>query len=122
MSTIFIGGLIRKNYHCTVTFGQAGAQMLSRLNVDKAFMTTNSFSYEHGATTPNLDQAETKKLLISIAATVILLCDSSKLGKNSLVQFASLDEIDKLVIEAFGDQERMALEERGVDVIFRDDD
>ena len=96
--------------------------MLSRLNVDKAFMTTNSFSFENGATTPNLDQAETKKLLISIAATVILLCDSSKLGKNSLVQFASLDEIDQLVIDAIGEKDRMNLEERGVDVILEDGD
>lgn len=117
VSTIFIGGLIRKHYHCTLTFGQAGAQMLSRLNVDKAFMTTNSFSYENGATTPNLDQAETKKLLLSIAATVILLCDSSKLGKNSLVQFASLDEIDKFVIDTIGERDREELEKYGVDVI-----
>ena len=91
--------------------------MLSRLNVDKAFMTTNSFSYENGATTPNLALAETKKLLISIAATVILLCDSSKLGKNSLVQFASLDEIDKFVIDTIGERDREELEKRGVDVI-----
>ena len=91
--------------------------MLSRLNVDKAFMTTNSFSYENGATTPNLALAETKKLLISIAATVILLCDSSKLGKNSLVQFASLDEIDKFVIDTIGEKDLEELEKRGIDVI-----
>lgn len=117
VNTIFIGGIIRKNYHCTVTFGQIGNKMLSGLNVDKAFMTANSFSYKKGATTPDINQAETKKDLISITSNVILLCDSSKLGNTSFVQFATLEQIDKLVTDKIGDSDKKALEESGVDVI-----
>lgn len=117
VTTIFIGGLIRKNYHCTLTFGEAGKQMLSGLTVDKAFMTANGFSYEKGATTPDLNLAETKKLLISIATTSILLCDNSKFGNNFLVQFAPLEKLDKLVTDKIGEIEKKALEESDVDVI-----
>lgn len=117
VNIIFIGGIIRKNYHCTVTFGQIGNKMLSGLNVDKAFMTANNFSYKKGATTPDINQAETKKDLISIASNIILLCDSSKLGNTSFVQFATLEQIDKLVTDKIRDNDKKVLEESGVDVI-----
>jgi DeoR family fructose operon transcriptional repressor len=91
--------------------------MLSGLNVDKAFMTANNFSYKKGATTPDINQAETKKDLISIASNIILLCDSSKLGNTSFVQFATLEQIDKLVTDKIRDNDKKVLEESGVDVI-----
>ena len=68
--TILIGGIIRKGFHCTV--GLQGVDACSQLSVDKAFMASNSFSREKGATTPDLLQAEIKKAMLSIAGKVIL--------------------------------------------------
>jgi DeoR family fructose operon transcriptional repressor len=51
--------------------------------VDKAFMACNSFSAEKGASTPDINQAETKKLMMSIAAKVIVLFDARKMGLTS---------------------------------------
>ncbi len=95
VNIIMIGGTLRKNLHCTV--GPIAASTLSGLNVDKAFMATNGLSIEKGLTTPDINQAEIKKIMIDIASEVIVLCDSSKLGKNSFVQFAPLNRIDKLI-------------------------
>ena len=69
--------------------------------MDKAFMATNSLSLDAGATTPDLQQAETKKAMIGIARKVIFLCDSSKIGRESFARFAGLQQIDVLVTDQF---------------------
>jgi DeoR family fructose operon transcriptional repressor len=117
VGVVFVGGLLRKRFHCTVSYGTAWRQTLSGLTVDKAFMGVNSFSLENGAMTPDLSTAETKKLMIEIAVKVILLCDSSKFGRSSFARFATLDQIDAVVTEQAGEAERRQLEELGVELI-----
>lgn len=112
---VLLGGSIRKGYHCTV--GPAATRMTHDLRVDKAFMATNSLSPDAGATTPDLQQAETKKAMIAMARKVILLCDSSKIGLESFVRFADLDQIDVLVTERIGDEMRTVFESQGIEVV-----
>ena len=117
---VFMGGIVRKNYHCTVIYGSAGRDILAGLSVDKAFMALNSFSLDKGASTPDINHAETKKLMMSIAAKVILLFDSSKFGRSSFALFAPLESIDTIVTDAIGAHECARLEEMGVDVVVAD--
>jgi DeoR family fructose operon transcriptional repressor len=114
-SVLMLGGEVRKKFHCTV--GAVGNNMLAQLSVDKAFMGTNSLSISKGASTPNIQQAETKKAMIASAKKVILLCSNRKLGKDSFAHFASLDQIDTLVIEEIDGNEKYEFEERGVEVL-----
>lgn len=117
MDILFIGGVIRKKYHCTLKYRDASAVMLSGLTVDKAFITANGFSYEKGATTPDIGQAEIKTLLMAASSTVVVLCDSSKIGSAYFIQFARLDQIDKLITDKIEPKEKERLEEKGLDVI-----
>jgi DeoR family fructose operon transcriptional repressor len=114
---LLMGGIVRRNYHCTIVTGSSGRDVLAGLSVDKAFMALNSFSLDRGASTPDVNHAETKKLMMSIAAKVILLFDSSKMGRNSFALFAPLDSVDAIVTDAVGSEERARLEEMGIDVI-----
>ncbi len=114
---IFMGGLVRRKFHCTVMYGPFGREMLSGLTVDKAFMGLNGFSLEKGATTPDLSHAETKKAMMAIAAKVVLLFDSEKMNRNSFAQFAPLDSIDAIVTESLKDADQKALEDVGIEVI-----
>lgn len=114
---LFMGGLVRRNYHCTMVHGAAGRDILAGLSVDKAFMACNSFSVEKGASTPDINQAETKKLMMSIAARVIMLFDAGKLGRTSFALFAPLETIDTIVTDAIGAEDRTRLEEKGIDVL-----
>jgi DeoR family transcriptional regulator, fructose operon transcriptional repressor len=114
---VFLGGTVRKRFHCTVFHDLASRDLLSGLTVDKAFMGLNSFSLEKGASTPDIGHAETKKLMISIAAKVVLLFDSTKMGRNSFAQFAALDEVDTIVTDSISDADRKALEDTGIEVI-----
>jgi DeoR family fructose operon transcriptional repressor len=98
IKVILLGGTLRRGFHCTV--GPAGREMLTRLKVDKAFMGANGFSPEAGATTPDQDQAETKRSMVAAARQVILVCDSSKIGRVSFVQFASCAELDFLATDS----------------------
>ena len=117
VSVVFVGGLLRRRFHCTVSYGNAWREALAGLSVDKAFMGVNSLSLEKGATTPDLSTAETKKSMIEIAVKVFLLCDSSKFGRSSFARFATLDQIDAVVTEQVTAADRRQLEELGVEVI-----
>jgi DeoR family transcriptional regulator, fructose operon transcriptional repressor len=115
VEVIFMGGIVRKGFHCTV--GIAGREMLSSLSVDKAFMGANSFSFEKGASTPDINHAETKKAMLSIAAKIILLCDSTKWGKNSFAHFINAEDLDVFITDSIVDIDKLKLEELGVEVI-----
>jgi len=115
--TLFMGGLVRRDCHCTMVHGSAGQDILAGLSVDKAFMACNSFSVEKGASTPDINQAETKKLMMSIAARVLLLFDATKMGRTSFALFAPLETIDAIVTDAIGPEDRARLEENSIDVL-----
>jgi DeoR family transcriptional regulator, fructose operon transcriptional repressor len=114
---VFIGGVVRKRFHCTIFNDLSSKDLLLGLTVDKAFMGLNSFSLEKGASTPDLGHAETKKLMMSIAAKVLLLFDSGKLGRNSFAQFATPTMVDTVVIDRISDTDRRAFEDSGIEVI-----
>ncbi|MFB9278410.1 DeoR/GlpR family DNA-binding transcription regulator [Cohnella cellulosilytica] len=115
VNVVIIGGTLRRNFHCTV--GPFAVKLLSELNVDKVFLGTNAFSAEKGCTTPDINQAEIKKTMVQIATQVIVLCDSSKIGKNSFVQFAPPSDIDALVTDDNVDSALLKeISETGIDV------
>ena len=107
--------MIRKKFHCTVKI--QGTELYEGLMADKAFMGVNALSLASGATTPDINQAQTKKSMISIANKVIFLCDSSKIGKVSFVQFATVEEIDTVVTDKIDKSTIAKFEENGVEVI-----
>lgn len=94
----FVGGVIRKHYNCTV--GNFGSKPYENIVVDKAFMGTNSFTLAKGATTPDVGQAEMKRLMISIADKVFILSSSKKFGQNSFVTFAESPQIDVIITDS----------------------
>jgi len=114
---VLLGGTVRKRFHCTVFHDLASRSLLSGLTVDKAFMGLNSFSLEKGASTPDIGHAETKKLMMSIAAKVVLLFDATKMGRNSFAQFAAIEEVDSIVTDSISEADRKALEDTGIEVI-----
>ncbi len=113
-----IGGLIRRGFHCTLGYGMY--PLLDSLSVDKAFIGTNSFSLEKGASAPSIPQAEIKRHMIQAAAKVILLCDESKLESNSFMSFASCEEINTLITNSMDRELRQLYEARGLEVICTD--
>ncbi len=91
---------------------------LSRVRADTAFLGTNALSFDHGLSTPDSDEAATKAALLASARRVVLLADSSKIGRESAIRFASLEQVDCLVTDdEILDEDHAALESLGIEVV-----
>jgi DeoR family transcriptional regulator, fructose operon transcriptional repressor len=80
--------------------GSDTVSALERLRVDVAFLGTNGITVDQGLTTPDHDEAAAKRAMVAAARRVICLSDSSKIGTETTIRFARLDEIDALVTDA----------------------
>lgn len=97
-TVFFTGGVIRNGFHYA-----SGEHVISSLKgflVDKVILGTTSFSVETGFSTPNFGIAEIKRTLITIAKKKIVLCEASKIGKDSLNVFAAVNEIDVMITDS----------------------
>ena len=98
---IFLGGTVRKGFHCTV--GNRVLEMLDELHIDTLFLGTNAVDPQWGLSTPNLETADVKSKMIQNSRQVILLADSSKIGRSSLARFAQLEQVDVLITDSDAD-------------------
>lgn len=115
MSCIMLGGLIRANTYSAV--GPDALAMLKRFQVTTLLLAANAISPDLGLMTPNRMEAEVKQGLISIAQRVILLADSSKIGRRALVSFADFSDIDVFVTDKGADPTLLEkLEAQGIEV------
>lgn len=114
VTIIMAGGLVRRNFHCTG--GQTAIDTLSRLHVDKLFIAANAVS-DDALSTPSMEMAGVKSTLIHAADKVILLADSTKLGRKSFVRFSGLEQVHTLITDKYANPETIAkIKERGVKV------
>ena len=98
--------------------GDASVAFLRDLYVDVAFIGTNGFSVERGFTTPDADEAATKRALIASAGRSVVLADSSKHGVNHFAAFGAVEDVDLLITDAGLDAARAGgLEAAGLQVV-----
>jgi DeoR family fructose operon transcriptional repressor len=93
-----IGGRVRALTSAGV--GSSAVASFSRLRADVAFIGANGIASAFGLSTPDTDEAAVKTAIVRSARRVVLLADSSKFDEESLVSFASLEEIDALVTDS----------------------
>ncbi len=96
-SIYLLSGIIRKNYHYVTS--PMKCELLSMMNIDKAFITCNGFTPAAGATTPDLENALKIREVLEHTDSTYLLCDSSKIGSRSFAQIAQPAEIDCLITD-----------------------
>jgi DeoR/GlpR family transcriptional regulator of sugar metabolism len=94
---ILIGGELRRLSQTMV--GPLTRLTLAELHVDKAFMGTIGLTLKEGLTTTDPSEAYTKELVMSQARQVILLADSSKIGKVSFARTGRLDRVHVLITD-----------------------
>lgn len=92
-----LGGKVRLITQATV--GSLAIEMLKRFNVSKAFVGVNGITVENGLTTPDIEEAEIKKTMLSIAEERIVLTDSTKFQKVARCQVAPLSMVDKIITD-----------------------
>lgn len=94
---VFLGGPIRKNFHCTI--GSTLIEDIKNYHFDTCFVATNGLSKKRGLTTANINVADAKTSIIRNSDKTILLCDSSKISHDSTVSFASLKDINTIITD-----------------------
>ena len=111
-----LGGRVRGITQTAV--GDSTVRALDDLRVDVAFLGTNGISPAHGFSTPDEAEAATKRAMLRASQRAVVLADSSKLGREHLVRFAALSDVDVLVTDAEADPAAIAqLEESGIEVV-----
>ena len=111
-----LGGDVKKNNFITV--GKSCSDFLQNLNIQTAVMTATGFIKSSGSfTCGSQSEAEVKRQAIKRANNVIMLLDSSKVNKNTPYTFASLDDVNCMVVDKNFDKElKTAIEQSGIKV------
>lgn len=113
---ILIGGILRHNTQAVV--GAYADRMIRSLHCDKLFLAINGIDREYGLTTPNVEEAETKRQMVQAARQVILLADHSKYGKITLAKVADLADIHQFIVNrAISPKAVEELQSEGIRVI-----
>ncbi|MFW0107621.1 DeoR/GlpR family DNA-binding transcription regulator [Rothia sp. P7181] len=111
-----IGGQLRKMTWAAI--GSRTAEHFASIRPDIAFIGVNGLDADFGLSTPGINEGTVKTAIVKSARRVVLLCDSAKFGRESLVRFAGLEDIDVLITDKAPDGDlAAALEESNVEVL-----
>lgn len=112
---IVVGGELRRRSQTFV--GPLTRPVIDQLHVDKAFMGTIGLSLTEGLTTTDPAEAMTKQWVEAHAGQVVLLADSSKLGKVAFARAGGIDNVNLLITDRAVDKAFVRqVRKRGVDV------
>jgi DeoR family fructose operon transcriptional repressor len=97
LSVELVGGRVRALTSAAV--GSSTVSHYERLRADVAFIGTNGLAAGFGLSTPDVDEAAVKTAILRSARRVVLLADSSKFDEETLISFATLEDIDVLITD-----------------------
>ena len=72
--------------------------MVENMRADLCIIGTDAVSAENGCMISNMDEVGIKQELIGASRRVIIICDHSKLERESFVSFCDLDQDRKSVV------------------------
>jgi DeoR/GlpR family transcriptional regulator of sugar metabolism len=91
--------------------------MLNRLSADVAFLGTDGIDANRGCFTIDVEAARVAEKVAASARRVVVVADSSKLGRHAPVRYLPLEEMQELVTDANAPRQFIAdLRKRGVRV------
>ncbi|QRR01124.1 DeoR/GlpR family DNA-binding transcription regulator [Dyadobacter sandarakinus] len=111
-----VGGEIDKKR--LAAHGLKAIEHISSYHADKAFIGVDGISPETGLTAHSEHEASITSAFIAHARENFLLCDSSKIGRDSYLRFAGVEVITTLVTDSEADvTSRQHLTEKGVRIL-----
>jgi DeoR/GlpR family transcriptional regulator of sugar metabolism len=93
---IIVGGYV--HLRTGVSLGPYANEMLSTLNVRRAFLSVAGIS-ERGFFNSNLLLVETERAMLRAADEAVILADSTKFGRQSLALLCELNEVTQVVVD-----------------------
>jgi DeoR family transcriptional regulator of aga operon len=115
VDVILTGGMLRKQSRSLI--GPLAEQSLSRLRADIFFMGTDGINTSVGLFTQNLLGAQLVRVMVEMSSRTIVVCDSSKFGKESLYTVIPISKIQGVITDRqIPEAAQKALEESGIEV------
>lgn len=115
--TYLTGGVVPWAWSFSLT-GNAALNFLDDVYMDKVFLSVTGLDAERGATTLETDEALVYRKMLKQSKQVIVVADSSKLGKVSPAFICPTSEIHVLITNAGATDESIApFERQGIQVI-----
>ena len=113
---ILTGGILRTQELSLI--GHIAERTFKDFHVDKAFVGVGGLDLKDGLTEYNVEDMLVKRAMIENADQVIVVTDSSKLGKNCFATIAPLSVVDILVTDSdIPEKIREQLTKEGIQVI-----
>jgi DeoR family transcriptional regulator, fructose operon transcriptional repressor len=93
---IFLGGQV--HHRTGITLGPYAVQMLKGIRVQKAILSVAGID-RRGYYNSNLLLVETEQAMMQCADQTIVVADSGKFGRSSLVQLCELSDMQRIVVD-----------------------
>jgi DeoR family transcriptional regulator of aga operon len=97
LKLVVTGGTARTESYELV--GPVAEQAMERLNLDVAFVGVDGIAVGAGLTTHHEVEAHTNRSMIGRARRVVVVTDSSKLGRVAFAQICPVGEVDELITD-----------------------
>jgi len=115
LKLVVTGGVARSESYELV--GPLAEQSLEALNLDAVFVGVDGIDLIAGLTTHHEVEAHTNRALIDRSRNVVVVADSSKIGRVGFARICQLSKVHEIITDAAGDARALrALEEAGVRV------
>jgi DeoR family transcriptional regulator of aga operon len=113
LKLVVTGGWARSESYELV--GPLAEQSLAGLNLDTVFMGVDGISFEDGLMTHHEVEAHTNMALMERARRVIVVADSSKIGRTAFARICPIERVHELITDAAADAGALdAIREAGV--------
>ena len=89
------GGKLRENAKSLT--GSSAIKAIERYYADISFFSCRGVASEYGFSDSNEDEAELKKAYMDNSNKVVLLCDSTKLGKKYFCKIGDVEHLHKII-------------------------
>jgi DeoR/GlpR family transcriptional regulator of sugar metabolism len=98
--------------------GHLACRAYRSFHIDKAFIGIGGLDLVAGLTEYNLEDALVKQVMMRHAAQIIVLADSTKLGRTCFAAVAPLARIHTLITDSAADPDHVAaLQQQGIEVV-----
>jgi DeoR/GlpR family transcriptional regulator of sugar metabolism len=91
--------------------------VLERVTVDFAFLGSDGIDPQRGSFAADLETARISERMAVCAKRLVVIADSSKLGRPGAVRYAGFDQIDRLITDKAAPKQHLkTLRKRGIEV------
>lgn len=104
VDVIMCGGMLRKSSLSIV--GALVPEILHHLCINKCFLSSHGFTFEHGLTDVTMEECDAKKQMINCSNEVYMLIDHTKLNKCAPFVVCTANDINHIITDSTTQKEK----------------